>query len=218
IATAPADVDLLTPPPAEEMEARRAAETIFHSRPSPQQTTIGGPSFLGLGQDSEPGESQYLLDDDAPSGSGRGLGFLVILFFVGGRAHMGYRSGYFGSLQASTSNVKKQAAPPIPQASPLASPAEQAVAPAATLPSADTPPSPAVSSAAPPPAISSKGTQQEDPPGATTAPPTDAGSADSDGAQPSADAGKDKAAAVAKADKEIAPPAKKKPSMALIQA
>src|SRR5215470_10176483 len=218
IATVPADVDLLTPPPAEEIEARRAAETIFHSRPSPQQTTIGGPSFLGLGQDSEPGESRYLLDDDSPSGSGRGLVFLVILSLIGGLAYMGYRSGYFGNLQASTSNVKKQTAPALPQASPLASPAEQAVAPAATLPSSGSLPSPAVSSAAPSPAVSTKGNQREDPPAAATQ--KDPGStADDDSAQPSVDPGKDKvAAAVAKSDKEIAPPARKKPSMALIQA
>jgi hypothetical protein len=219
VATAPADVDLLTPPPAEEIEARRAAETIFHSRPSPQQTTIGGPSFLGLGQDSEPGESQYLLDDESSSGSGRGLVFLVILSLIGGLAYMGYRSGYFGNLQASTSNVKKQAAPPLAQASPLASPAEQAVAPAATLPSAGSLPSPAVSSpAAPSPGVLSKD-EQKDPPSAT-APQNDADSAaDSDSSQPSVDAGKNKPAAdVAKSDKEIAPPAKRKPSMALIQA
>jgi hypothetical protein len=218
VATAPADIDLLTPLPAEEIEARRAAETIFHSRPSapsPQQTTIGGPSFLGLGQDSEPGESQYLLDDDGPSGSGRGLVFLVILSLIGGLAYMGYRSGYFGNLQASTSTVKKQAAQPIPQASPLASPSEQALAPAATLPSAASLPSPSVSS----PAAPSNRDKSEDPPAATAPQPDAASAADSDSAQPLVDAGQNKPAAdVAKSDKEIAPPAKKKPSMALIQA
>ncbi|HLW52302.1 MAG TPA: zinc ribbon domain-containing protein [Candidatus Angelobacter sp.] len=198
-----ASLDVLAPPPADELEARRAAEAIFHSRPSPPQTTIGGPSFLGLSNDTEIGPSQYLLEDEAPSGAGRGMVFLVILIILGGLGYMGYRSGYFSSLQAATAS-KKQAVPaPVP--TPLASPDVQAAA--SPTPEASPEASAAASSIPPLP-----GQPKTDQPAASAS--DESSSADAPDNTPASDA----AGAPAKAAKEMPPPAKRKPSAALIQA
>ena len=199
-------LDVLTPPAPDEIEARRAAENIFHSRPNPP-TTIGGPSFLGLSNDPEPEMNQYLLEDDAPSGGGRTLFFLMILALIAGLAYMGYRSGYFANLQAATAN-KKQAAPAaLPQASPLASPEAQA----GSVPNSDPPADASVS----PSGTTLPGDPKDDRPSATAASAADpANGADA----PETPQASGTTAASQKAAKEIAPPAKRKPSAALVQA
>ena len=209
-----APVDVLTPPPEEEMEARRAAETIVHSRPSPSQTTIGGPSFLGLGNDPEPGESGYLLDDDAPSGSGRGLLFLVILALIGGLAYMGYRSGYFSNLQASTN--KPAASVAAPRSNPVASPDSNALAPGD--PPADVSPSPAPAAPLIDNKDEDKDTNGKDKNKDRGVPSTQAADPSNGAAETTATDNAPTSGTAAKPGKEIAPPAKRKPSAALIQA
>lgn len=217
-------LDVLTPPSADEIEARRAAENIFHSRPSPE-TTIGGPSFLGLGRDSEPAQSEYLLEDEAPSGGGRVLVFLVMLALVAGLAYMGYRSGYFANLQASTVNKKQPAPSPLPDASPSATPANQdgSTVPGSNVPSSAAPGTnpladPSTSSLAPLPGESKGDRSATDIPERADPAANTENTPQSDAAQSNASQTNDKLGDQPKAPKEIAPPAKRKPSMALIQA
>ena len=215
----PASLDVLAPPPEEEIEARRAAETIFHSRPS-MPTTIGGPSFLGLGNDPESGQIQYLLEDESSSGSNRGLIFLVILILIGGLAYMGYRSGYFANLQASTAKPPATAVP-APQANPLASSSSSKGTTAAPV-------DPPAEASASPSADALAGEAKDKQPSADV--PNNQGNPTTSSANslpvddnPAASASTSASASTttsssSKTAREISPPAKRKPSMALIQA
>lgn len=206
-------VDPLAPPAADELEARNAAATIFRSQPSPTtpppKTTISGPSFLGLGNDPADDNSNYLLDDEGSSGSIGKIVLFVVLIIVGGLGYMGWRSGFFTSIQASSARTKS-VSPPAPASlpNPSPSPADQASG-ASPVPDL-VPPATDKSSVPPLP-----GDSRDDPAQANNAGTQQASAASAENSsQPDPAAAADKP----KAQKEIAPPARRKPSAALIQA
>jgi hypothetical protein len=196
-----AGIDPLTPPAADEIEARQAAAAIFRSQPSPR-TTIGGPSFLGLGNDPANDNSDYLLDDERTSGSVGKIVLFVAVILIGGLSYMGWRSGFFTRIQATSAKTKT-----VPQPTPMASPSpgspDQAGVNAAVP---DLAPPPTDRSSIPPLPGDAKNTE----PSAAAGAGQDDSSADPGAASASADK--------AKAPKDMPTPPRRRPSATLIQA
>jgi len=146
----------LEPPPSRtavlvEPSHSRQSAGIFRSEPA-GTPTIGGPSFLGLNDDS-PNQGQYLLDDEESSGGVlRKLVLIAILGAIGGLVFIQWRSGFWASPKTpepprvSSAPVTTPAAKPAPSGAPKESPEQagmqgSASAPgnaSATIPPADT--------------------------------------------------------------------------------
>jgi hypothetical protein len=104
-------------PAAAEVPAFRASEGIFRDD-SPRPATIGGPSFLGLSDDSNT-QGEYLLEDEGSSGSVlRKLVLLAILAAVGGLVFVQWRSnlGFFANAKLPEPPKIASSPPPPPQA------------------------------------------------------------------------------------------------------
>jgi len=201
---AAAEIDPLAPPASDEIEARQAAAAIFRSQPSPR-TTISGPSFLGLGSDPTNDNGGYLLDDESSSGSVGKIVLFVVLILVGGLSYMGWRSGFFTSIQA-TSAKTKTVPQPAPMTSPSPVPSDQASVNSA-IPDLASPPTDKSSS----PPLPGDANNTE--PSATTV-GQDESSRDQSATKPEDSASADKA----KAPRDMPTPARRKPSAALVQA
>jgi len=103
-------------PAAAEVPAFRTSEGIFRDD-SPRPASIGGPSFLGLSDDSS-SQGEYLLEDEGSSGSVlRKLVLIALLAAVGGLVFVQWRSnlGFFANAKPPAP-PKIASAPPPPQA------------------------------------------------------------------------------------------------------
>jgi double zinc ribbon protein len=98
-----------------EPGVRRGQPAIFRNQPV-NDSSISGPSFLGLNSQSEGSDAEYLLEDEPSRGGLRRLLLLVILAAIVGLIFVQWRSGFKASPKASPS--KTEPAPsPVPQAS-----------------------------------------------------------------------------------------------------
>ncbi len=103
-----------TPPWAtEQAEGRASGPSFFEHEPSPPQTTVGGPSFLGLGQP----ESDYDYDEYQERGRRRGgRGLLAILVILGAAALFWVQLRNESLSKLLHANEKQSAKPAGPQA------------------------------------------------------------------------------------------------------
>lgn len=104
-------------PATAEVPAFRASEGIFRDD-SPRPASIGGPSFLGLSDDSQ-SQGEYLLEDERSSGRVlRKLVLLAILAAIAGLVFVQWRSssGFFASAKLPAPPRIATPPPPPPQA------------------------------------------------------------------------------------------------------
>jgi hypothetical protein len=119
----PHKIEDLRPPAADGPTQASAPPAIFRSE-TPRTAMIGGPSFLGLG-DEPPGTGEYLLDDEGHSGGMlRRLVLIAILAAIAGLIFVGWRSTLF---RANPKSAPPSQTPPAasPSPAPLASPLPQ---------------------------------------------------------------------------------------------
>jgi hypothetical protein len=129
----------------------RPSAGIFRSEPG-GTATIGGPSFLGL-SDNSPTDGQYLLDDDESSGGVlRKLVLIAILGAIAGLVFIQWRSGFWASPKPpeppkiTGAPMNTPAAKPAPSGAPGESPEQASIQGSGSvsgdagtsLPSADT--------------------------------------------------------------------------------
>ena len=94
---------------------RRGEPAIFRNQ-AVNDTPISGPSFLGLGSQSEGSDAEYLLEDEPSRGGLRKFLLLLILAAIVGLIFVQWRSSFKASPKTSPS--KTEPAPsPAPQAS-----------------------------------------------------------------------------------------------------
>jgi hypothetical protein len=186
-------------PVSEILPHPKPQPAIFRNEP-PRAAGVSGPSFLGLGDEPEnPGE--YLLDDEASSGSMlRRLVLIAILAAIAGLVFVGWRS-------SSRANPKPASPPPT-----QASPSPQSKGPDS---GSDTP-SAKASDASPAAASEAKDEPLAD---GKTAP---AASTVPGGADKSAESGKDESSSTSRKTSrestEATPPGQRRPSALLLLA
>ena len=133
----------------EEPFTSMPAEPLSHGTPASRSTTIGGPSFLGLSDDTE-NSADYLLQDEGSSvGVLRKLVLIAVLAAVGGLVFMQWRSGFpiLQSIQRSDDSATTKPLPSPEQSQSPSQSNQKTTANAAAGVSEDSPASPSAAGA-----------------------------------------------------------------------